>query len=267
MRSYLKIIIVFALAYSLAHTIRVDAISTSSAPLGKPAPSTGMIQFKKAIGAAKVRLGKLKTAVNPTPAISHTLKKGSSGNDVRLLQEFLKLYGTFTSTTTTDYFGTQTARAVKEFQKKEAIEPLGIVGPKTRERILALSRREVVEQKMKLASSTSVHSPTLVDVIFSTDVGEDGSGVGSSTTFTNTTKNIYAILTVANSDQDTALGVVRYYNGAYVDSAVTHPSRSGLRYSHFQWSLKDGMTRTPGTYTYVFYVDGKRAKTITLTIN
>lgn len=240
-----------------------DASSTPTT-----ATSTGIRELKKTITAQKIRLTQLTNKLQTIPGIAHSLAKGSTGKDVQLLQNFLKLYGTFSTTTmATGYFGTKTVQAVKEFQQKELLEPVGIVGPKTRARILTLSNRELLQEKAHAASSSAETAPDITEVILSSDVGADGSGVDSTTVFASTTRNIYAILTLANAKQNTAIGLIRYYENVYVDSAVTHPSRTGLRYTHFQWSLKAGENRVPGQYTIVLYIDGKRSKTTTFTIN
>lgn len=270
MKIYSKKIIVIALMYAFIYAAPAHAITNppfTATVTSKATPSTGAVDFKRAITAEKIRLSELKQKISPTRGITQTLKRGSSGEDVLLLQQFLKLYGTFSGPTTTGYFGTQTAKAVKEFQRKETLEQLGLVGPKTRARIFALSNRELSKKKVQIASSSPKTTPMITDVVFSTDVGEDGSGVGSSTVFASNTKNIYAILTITNAEQNTMLGIIRYHNGTYIDSAVTHPSRTGLRYSHFQWALKDGKNRTKGTYLYNFYINGKKSKTATITIN
>ncbi len=227
----------------------------------------GASELRKAIIAEKARLAQLKKTAHSAPGIAHTLKRRSSGEEVRLLQEFLGIYGTFSAPRVTGYFGTQTALAVREFQRKESLDTIGAVGPKTRARILALSSRELTREKMRRASSSAETVPEVTDVIFSTEVGEDGSGVGSTTVFASTTKNIYAILTLVNAKQDTAIGLIRYYKDVYIDSEVTHPSRTGFRYTHFQWSLKTAENRVPGPYIVTFYVNGKKLKTATFTVN
>lgn len=264
-----KTILALALiSTSLCASVASAASASVIAPTSTtPTISAGASEFTKAIAAEKARLAQLNKKLHPNPAITHTLRKGSTGNDVLLLQKFLKLYGTFNEPEATSYFGAKTAQAVKDFQRKESLDQVGFIGPKTRARILALSEREVVENSIKTATTSPITVPTITNAIFSNDVGEDGSGVGSASTFASTTKNIYAVLTLANAKQDTAIGLIRYFNDTYVDSVVSHPSRSGLRYIHFQWSLKEGARRTVGTYTINFYIDGKKSATATYTIN
>lgn len=68
-----------------------------------------------------------------------TLKMGSIGDQVRLLQEKLKTLGFFPkSQKITGFYGLVTKNSVIEFQKFFKIDPIGIVGPKTREMLNSL---------------------------------------------------------------------------------------------------------------------------------
>lgn len=69
------------------------------------------------------------TTVSITSTTSLSL--GKSGSEVTKLQTRLKELGFFTGDIT-GYFGSITEKAVKDFQIAKGIEPLGIVGPKTR---------------------------------------------------------------------------------------------------------------------------------------
>src|SRR5258708_33212665 len=61
-----------------------------------------------------------------------TLKEGSTGDQVTLLQQLLAADPTlFPKGKVTGFFGKLTAQAVKRFQKKYGIEQAGNVGPKT----------------------------------------------------------------------------------------------------------------------------------------
>ena len=72
--------------------------------------------------------------------ISRSLSRGSRGDDVRALQTFLGTkYPEFYSAGVTGYFGVLTEAAVKKFQERNGIESIGIVGPKTRGKLLELS--------------------------------------------------------------------------------------------------------------------------------
>lgn len=225
--------------------------------------------------AEKARITQLKKKLNPSVGIIHSLKKGSSGNEVKILQQFLKVYGTYTASSTDGHFGPKTEQAVRKFQAKESLSPIGVVGSKTREKILTLSsyafnklQTQTMSASSTVASSTlSSNDPTIIDAILCTDVGEDGSGISSYTTFASTTNNIYAVLTLSNAKQETEVGFIRYFKNTYIDSGVTHLSRSGLRYAHFQWSLKSWKNRAIGPYTVVFYINNNKSKTLTFNIN
>jgi hypothetical protein len=80
--------------------------------------------------------------ISPIPStelfvsITETLSRGSRGTQVTLLQGFLKILKFFPSNTApTGYFGSITETAVMSFQESRGIEPIGIVGPKTRKAI------------------------------------------------------------------------------------------------------------------------------------
>ncbi len=71
-------------------------------------------------------------------AFTQTLALNSRGGEVRELQTKLKALGYFTYPSVTDYFGPVTKAAVISFQNAKGIDPIGIVGPKTRAVLNAL---------------------------------------------------------------------------------------------------------------------------------
>lgn len=81
-------------------------------------------------------------APEPSPTcpqlyLSRTLSLGMGGEDVRSLQNFLISQGFLAAGNNSGYFGRLTEAAVKVFQTKEGIEPVGIVGRLTRAAIVA----------------------------------------------------------------------------------------------------------------------------------
>lgn len=68
----------------------------------------------------------------PDDVFRQNLEQGAHGEDVRQLQITLKVIGLLTPDSITSYFGPKTRAAVMAFQKRQGIEQLGIVGPKTR---------------------------------------------------------------------------------------------------------------------------------------
>lgn len=65
-----------------------------------------------------------------------TLQRGMRGKDVKILQEFLKQSPEiYPQGLVTGYFGPLTEMAVKRLQKLQGIEPVGIVGPKTKAKL------------------------------------------------------------------------------------------------------------------------------------
>jgi len=63
------------------------------------------------------------------------LSYGSVGQEVRDLQTLLKDLGYFTYPYITGYYGNITVQAVKDFQLAYGINPLGVVGPQTRDKL------------------------------------------------------------------------------------------------------------------------------------
>lgn len=72
---------------------------------------------------------------------SKILQRGSSGLEVTQLQELLKILpDVYPEGTVSGYFGRLTEKAVKKFQEKYGVEPIGIVGPKTRMKLNSLTK-------------------------------------------------------------------------------------------------------------------------------
>lgn len=93
------------------------ALNTTGAPIVTLVPPTTVIPAGKG------------------PALTRTLAIGSRGADVTLLQQYLSGKG-FLTVGATGYFGTLTQAAVRAYQKANDIDQVGIVGPKTRAKIL-----------------------------------------------------------------------------------------------------------------------------------
>ncbi len=92
---------------------------------------------------AEVFGGSITPPPAPTPAtgskLSGELYAGMSGDDVRLLQEFLaKDSALYPEGKVTGYFGPATKRAVVRFQKKYGLSPVGRVGPATLAKLNAM---------------------------------------------------------------------------------------------------------------------------------
>lgn len=80
-----------------------------------------------------------------TFAFTQTLRRGGSGEEIRQLQQTLKTVPEiYPEGLVTGYFGSFTEKAVKKLQAKYGLEPVSIVGPKTRALLntLMLTRKE-----------------------------------------------------------------------------------------------------------------------------
>lgn len=97
-------------------------------------------------------------------SITRTLSVGSSGGDVRALQEFLKKEGDYTYGEVTGYFGPVTQEAVQRFQARTGVVSsgspqttgYGLVGPST---------RRALAQEMSGSSSVSVTSQNVSPIV------------------------------------------------------------------------------------------------------
>ena len=77
--------------------------------------------------------GRELVAVKLELQFTKTIQRGARGDDVLQLQEFLRNFpDVYPEGVVSGYFGPMTEVAVKRFQEKNGLEPVGIVGPKTR---------------------------------------------------------------------------------------------------------------------------------------
>src|SRR3990167_8153011 len=87
-----------------------------------------VVSLQSQLQVAKEEIAEVKTELK----LTNSLVRGSFGDEVRALQEFLKQFpDIYPSGLVTGYFGPQTELAVKKLQEKQGIEAVGIVGPKT----------------------------------------------------------------------------------------------------------------------------------------
>lgn len=92
----------------------------------------------------------------PASASAASLKKGSSGSEVKMVQETLKELGYFTYPKVTGYYGKITVNAVKRFQKENGMTPDGVVGSRTRKALLEYTNSEEASVSTLSAKSASV---------------------------------------------------------------------------------------------------------------
>lgn len=109
-----------------------EAVSESAVIKEKAAPSPAPTELKK-----EEVLSVPVHAQSPIPKIqtkglTMILKKGYRGGQVSLLQKFLAGQGLISSTSISGYFGEETEKALKKFQKQNGLETVGTTGPKTR---------------------------------------------------------------------------------------------------------------------------------------
>lgn len=115
-----------------------------------------MTNLLQQIDKMQEELGKLRGEVvkveEQIEKLTKNLKFGSKDKEVETLQEFLKQDPeVYPEGLVTGYYGALTERAVKKFQEKNGIEAIGVVGPKTLEKI-----NKVIEEKKVVSTSIPI---------------------------------------------------------------------------------------------------------------
>ncbi len=77
-------------------------------------------------------------------------QKGWKGDDVKIIQEFLRTEGSFKYPQTTGYFGTLTGDAVRTFQKKYNLPSTGVVDKPTLEKMQSASSQIAPAQTSRI---------------------------------------------------------------------------------------------------------------------
>lgn len=208
--------------------------------------------------AERAKIDALSAGLNGSVSISRTLSSGSEGDDVKDLQGFLAEYGAYPEARITGHFGPLTKRAVRKFQESQSIDEAGEAGPLTRARIRDMTRQ---------SSANIAPAPEIISAVLSRSIAEDGSAPTSTVSFFTDDPNIFAVIGLKGSRETTEIGYARSYNGSVFDSGVSHPSRAGIAYLHFQWALRPGMRRMPGDYSVLFSIDGRVVRTISYSIH
>lgn len=97
------------------------------------------------------------------PELTRSLSRGTSGDDVRKLQEFLsKDKDIYPEGLLTGFFGPLTEAAVKKWQEKHKIEAVGIVGPKTISKLQDIGRGVVQGLLERGAGASGIVPPGLL---------------------------------------------------------------------------------------------------------
>lgn len=128
-------IIVFALSVSMAQAQTPAGNNTSLQDL--------VLKLQEQIRALQGQILGLNTkvqlqeqelvAVKLELQFTKNIQRGASGEEVKKLQEFLRsIPNVYPEGVVSGYFGPLTETAVKKFQEKNGIEPVGVIGPKTR---------------------------------------------------------------------------------------------------------------------------------------
>lgn len=99
----------------------------------------------------------------------------------------------------------------------------------------------------------------ITDVLMARGLDAHGNPIGISQKFsTKHDTSVYAVVDLKNATKKTQVAYVRYYNGRYVDSKITVPSKDAAPKVFFYFEKGAG-SYPAGNYTIVTYVNGKRA--------
>ncbi|WP_283163410.1 peptidoglycan-binding protein [Sporolactobacillus mangiferae] len=74
---------------------------------------------------------------------SNLLYKGTHSDEVKTIQSILKSTGRYPLMKSTGYFGAQTEKAVKQFQRENALDIDGVVGPKTKKELIRYTNKNM----------------------------------------------------------------------------------------------------------------------------
>jgi hypothetical protein len=104
--------------------------SAKTVDLGTVSKQPAVIEPTKIVSIAPIK--PVEPVVKTTnQIIAKTLKQGAKNADVKLLQEKLIKLGFLSKGSSTGYYGPQTTKAVKAFQKANKLDQVGSVGTKT----------------------------------------------------------------------------------------------------------------------------------------
>jgi len=139
--------------------------------------------FEDEITAAEQKISALKAKLSGTEisaaglGLTKTLQRGSSGEEVRKLQEFLaKDKKIYPEGLATGFFGKLTEKAVMRFQEKNGIEPVGVVGPKTRAKINEISSGGAAQARSQRPERITKLTPVSEEVGLTENLTRGNSG-------------------------------------------------------------------------------------------
>lgn len=194
---------------------------------------------------------KVSTAATPTPAPS-SLKVGSSGSDVKRLQQQLKTLGYYTGSVDGD-FGAGTEAAVKAFQQRNGLSADGKAGKYTLDKLYSGNAKKAASptatpKKSSSSSSSSSSSGSSSNVSSAYTNGETDTylRLGSSGKQVKILQNRLIVLGYLTGEADGEFG------SATEDAVAAFQKRNGLE--------NDGVAG-PTTLTRLYSSSAKKAST------
>ena len=192
---------------------------------------------------------KVSTSATATPAPS-SLKVGSSGSDVKRLQQQLKTLGYYTGSVDGD-FGAGTEAAVKEFQKRNGLTADGKAGKYTLDKLYSGDAKKVASPtatpKKTGSSSSSSSSSSNVSSAYTNGDTDTYLRLGSSGKQVKILQNRLIVLGYLTGEADGEFGM------ATQDAVAAFQKRNGLE--------NDGVAG-PTTLTRLYSSSAKKASSV-----
>lgn len=108
----------------------------------------------QALKIAQTQVASTSATVMNTLVQMRNLRQGMSGEDVKALQSILAADPNIYSGDITGFFGKKTAEALKKYQKKNGLDGVGFVGPKTLKKLMEHINILGISSEIRNASST-----------------------------------------------------------------------------------------------------------------
>jgi peptidoglycan hydrolase-like protein with peptidoglycan-binding domain len=108
----------------------------------------------QALKNAQALIASTTASISSTLLQMRNLKQGMSGEDVKALQAILAADPSIYSGDITGFFGKNTAEALKKYQKKNGLDGVGFVGPKTLKKLMEHINELGISSEHRNATST-----------------------------------------------------------------------------------------------------------------
>lgn len=235
-----------------------STISANTGVTATSTPSGGTITVGLTTATPKPSTASATATPKPTTssAASSTLKQGSSGSDVKTLQQRLKDLGYYTGSVD-GKFGAGTAEAVKAFQRAHNLTADGKAGKNTQTALYSSSAK-----KASATSSSSSGSSSKNNASSSSSSGSSSSS--SSSSYTNGRTDVYLQLGSSGKQVkilQNRLIVLGYLTGT-ADGEFGSTTEAAVKAFQKRNSIYDDGVAGPTTLTKLYSSSAKKASSV-----